>query len=178
MTLTIKVQLFCVYHMNCNFPQKWTVSEYRRLFPGKSVFIFLLSYFCTLFFKNWHSTTFFESLIPHKQWVELQYGKRQKSCTLIVILVKCLYLTSPIFNSPSNQTVLFIISRKHDYTTIQNDNSVDTARFWHTDDSRKKGQIPLRVSLKDFSYPLRVAHTTPHVVFLPLTGADVYSPNR
>ena len=34
---------------------------------------------------------------------------------------------------------------------------------------------PSRVSLKDFSYPLRVlerTHTTPHWVFLPLTGAD------
>ena len=75
-----------------------------------------------------------------------------------------------------------------DYTTIQriDDSAIDkmAARFWHTDDSAtflfekkrpKNVSYPSRVSLKDFSYPLRVperTYTTPHGVFLPLAGAD------
>ena len=57
-----------------------------------------------------YTTTFVESLITHKRFVfeesYISYGKRQKSCTLIVIFVKCLYLTSPIFNTSakSNST--------------------------------------------------------------------------
>ena len=65
-----------------------------------------------------YSTTFFEPLIPHKRFVfkesYISYGKRQKSCTLIVIWVKCLYLTSPIFNSlaKSNRT-FYLPGRKY-----------------------------------------------------------------
>ena len=85
----------------------WVIGDSKKvLFPGK--LIFLLSYFCTLFSEKRGFlllTTFFESLIPHKRFKSyISYGKRQKSCTLIVILVKCLYLTSPIFNPQRNRT--------------------------------------------------------------------------
>ena len=53
-------------------------------------------------------TTFFESLITHKRFIVeesyISYGKRQKSCTFIVILVISSYLTSLIFNSSSKST--------------------------------------------------------------------------
>ena len=89
------------------------------IFPEKSVFILLLSYFCTLFSKKLafcYSTTFFKSLITHKRFVfkesYISYGKRQKSCTLIVIWVKCLYLTSPTFNSSAKSNRLFLLQRR------------------------------------------------------------------
>ena len=85
----------------------------------KSVFILLLSYFCTLFSKKLafcYSTTFFESLINHKRFFfeesYISYAKRQKSCTLIVIWVKCLYLTSPTFNSSAKSNRLFFIAKE------------------------------------------------------------------
>ena len=63
-----------------------------------------------------YSTTFFESLITHKRFVfkesYISYGKRQKSCTLIVICVKCLYLTSTIFNSSAKSNRLFFIANE------------------------------------------------------------------
>ena len=63
-----------------------------------------------------YETTFIESLITHKRFIfEESYilnGKRQKSCTLIVILVKCLYLTSPTFNSSPNRNTGFFIANK------------------------------------------------------------------
>ena len=65
-----------------------------------------------------HPTTFIESLITHKRFIfkesYISYGKRQKNCTLIVVLVKCLYLTSPIFNSlaKSNRT-FYLPGRKY-----------------------------------------------------------------
>ena len=63
----------------------------------------------TDFFQKRH---FFESLITHKRSIfEHSYAshcKRQKSCTLIVILVILSYLTSPIFNSSSKSTGYFI----------------------------------------------------------------------
>ena len=50
-------------------------------------------------------STFFESPITHKRFIfehsYNSYGKRQKSCCLIVILVILSYLTSTIFNSSS-----------------------------------------------------------------------------
>ena len=101
----------------------WVIGDSKKvLFPGKSVFIFLLSYFCTLFSKNCLFATrppFFESLITHKRFVfkesYISYGKRQKSCTLIVIWVKCLYLTSPIFNSSAKSNRLFFIANEEVY---------------------------------------------------------------
>ena len=45
-------------------------------------------------------------------------GKRQKSCTLIVILVKCLYLTSPIFNSLAKSNRTFYLPGRKYYTYI------------------------------------------------------------
>ena len=57
----------------------------------------------TFFLKK---SAFFESLATQKRFIfehsYVLYGKRRKSCTLIVILVILSYLTSPIFNSPSN----------------------------------------------------------------------------
>ena len=48
-------------------------------------------------------STFFELPITRKRFIVeenyISYGKRQNSCTLIVIKVKCLYLSSPTFNS-------------------------------------------------------------------------------
>ena len=63
-----------------------------------------------------YSTTFFESLITHKRFVfkesYISYGKRQKSCTLIVIWVKCLYLTSPTFNSSAKSNRPFLLQTR------------------------------------------------------------------
>ena len=76
---------------------------------------------------------------------------------------------------------------KNDYTTIQR-MTIPRLTKWRPDFDmlmiqrlfflKKRPKFfsyPSRVSLKDFSYPLRVlerTHTTPHGVFLPLTGAD------
>ena len=62
-------------------------------------------------------STFFESPITHKRFIfehsYISYGKRQKSCTLNVILVILSYLTSPIFNSSSKSTGFFLQTRKY-----------------------------------------------------------------
>ena len=74
-----------------------------------------------LFYKKiktdfFQKSTFFESPITHKRFIfehsYISYGKRQKSCTLIVILVRLSYLTSPIFNSSSKSTGFFLQTRK------------------------------------------------------------------
>ena len=61
-------------------------------------------------------STFFESPITHKRFIfehsYISYGKRQKSCTLIVILVILSYLTSPIFNSSSKSTGFFFANEE------------------------------------------------------------------
>ena len=63
-----------------------------------------------IFLKK-YSTTFFESLIlingSFLKESYISYGKRQKSCTLIVIWVKCLYLTSPTFNSSAKSSFFY-----------------------------------------------------------------------
>ena len=63
-----------------------------------------------------HDHLFFESLITHKRFIfeesYVSYGKRQKSCTLIVVLVKRLYLTSLIFNSSAKSNRLFFIANE------------------------------------------------------------------
>ena len=89
------------------------------------IYFFLLSNFCTLFAQKrtiCYPTTIFELLITHKRWIfeesYISYGKRQKSCTLIVILVKCLCLTSPTFNSSAKSNRLFLLQRRK-YITIQ-----------------------------------------------------------
>ena len=67
----------------------------------------------TNFFQK---STFFESPIAHKRFIfehsYVSYDKRQKSCNLIVIKIKCLYLTSPIFNSSSKSTVYFFLTAR------------------------------------------------------------------
>ena len=64
-------------------------------------------------------STFFELPITQKWFIfeesHISYGKRQKSYTLIVILVILSYLTSPIFNLSSKSTGFFFQTRK--YTT-------------------------------------------------------------
>ena len=42
----------------------------------------------------------------------VSHGKRQKSCTLIVILIILTYLTSPIFNSSSKSTGFFFLQTR------------------------------------------------------------------
>ena len=77
----------------------------------KAVFIkSVLHTFCQIL-TFCYPTTFFESLITHKRFIfeesYISYGKRQKSCTLIVVEVKCLYLTSPILNSSAKSSRTF-----------------------------------------------------------------------
>ena len=54
-------------------------------------------------------STLFESSITHKRFIfehsYISYGKRQKSCTLIVILVILSYLTSPAFFLQTSNSV-------------------------------------------------------------------------
>ena len=61
-------------------------------------------------------SAFFESPITHKRFIfehsYISYGKRQKSCTLIVILVILSYQTSPIFNSSSKSTGFFFFANE------------------------------------------------------------------
>ena len=63
-----------------------------------------------------YPTTFFESLITYKRFVfkesYISYGKRQNSCTLIVIWVKCLYLTYPTLNSSAKSTGFFFANEE------------------------------------------------------------------
>ena len=118
--------------MKCNSTQKRTVYEVsaiqkRYFFPENPfLFSYYVSYFCTLFSKNCLFATrppFFESLITHKRFVfkesYISYGKRQKSCTLIVIWVKCLYLTYPTFNSSAKSNRLFLLQRRKYFYLIR-----------------------------------------------------------
>ena len=82
----------------------------KSLFWAKSVQKWLNKKIIMDFF---HKTTFFESPIAHKRFIfeesYISYGKRQKSCILIVIVILVIlpYLTSPIFNSSSKSTGYF-----------------------------------------------------------------------
>ena len=71
----------------------------------------------TDFFWIRKKSTFFESPITHKRFIfehsYISYGKRQKCCTLIVILVILSYRTSPILNSSSKSTGFFLQTRKY-----------------------------------------------------------------
>ena len=84
------------------------------------------------------------------------------------------YIFKDLLFDCMQRNVLLLTIQRHDnvrdWTTM-------AARFWHTDDSATYGfwekrpngivSYPSRVSLKDFSYPLRVperTHTTPHGV--------------
>ena len=79
----------------------------KSLFLAKSVQKLLKK---TDFFQKRHC---FESLITHKRSIfehgYISYGKRQKSCTLLVILS---YLTFPIFNSSSKSTGFFFFCKR------------------------------------------------------------------
>ena len=82
--------------MKCNFTQQWTVYELSAIqkgglvakspFLAKSVQKSLNKKIKTDFFQK---TTFFESPITQKRFIfehsYVLYGKRQKSCTFIVI---------------------------------------------------------------------------------------------
>ena len=87
--------------LNCGFPKNKA---------DKTFFSFDLHTFCQ---KQTfcYPTTFFESPITHKRFIfkdsYIPYGKRQKSCTLIVIYTIWLYLASPIYNSSSKSHRLF-----------------------------------------------------------------------
>ena len=95
--------------------------RYRQF--KKGTFLKKSGFFIKLFLNTFspkrtfcYPTTFFESLITHKRFVfeesYISYDKRQKSCTLIVVLVKCLYLTSPTFNSSAKSNRLFLLQRR------------------------------------------------------------------
>ena len=83
--------------------QKQLNKKIKTDFPGKS--------------------TFFESSITQKGFIVehsyISYGKRQKSCTLIVILVILSYQTSPIFNSSSKSTGFFFANEEVHYNAIK-----------------------------------------------------------
>ena len=98
----------------------WVIGDSKKvLFPGKSVFIFLLSYFCTLFSKN----CLFATRPPFLTRWYLINGSFLRKVTfhmvnvkrvvlLVVIWVKCLYLTSPIFNSSAKSNRLFLLQTR------------------------------------------------------------------
>ena len=99
----------------------------KGCFLKKVNFIFLIKRFLRTFCQKrtfCYSTTFIESLTTHKWFIfeesYISYGKRQKSWSLIVVLVKCLYLTSPIFNSlaKSNRT-FYLPGRKYKIKMIR-----------------------------------------------------------
>ena len=112
-----------------------------------------------------------------KQWIVDIWNSFDSAYALVIY---------DISRSLNNNSYIYI--GLHD-NSANDDSAIDkmAARFWHTDDSatflfEKKAKIffnyPSRVSLKDFSYPLRVperTYTTPHGVFLSLAGADFYS---
>ena len=60
-----------------------------------------------------YPSTFIELLITYKRFIfeesYISYGKCQKSCTLIVVLVKCFYLMSPIFYSSAKSNRTFYL---------------------------------------------------------------------
>ena len=59
---------------------------------------------------------FFESPITHKRFIfeesYISYGKRQNSCTFIIILVRLSYLTSPIFQFVVKVDRLFFLQTR------------------------------------------------------------------
>ena len=106
--------------MKHNYAQRWTVYELSAI-QKRCLFFkvrFFIKQFCTLFAKNGlgYPTTFIESLTTHKRFIfkesYISYGKRQKSCTLIVIWVKCLYLTSPTFNFVGKVKPAFLLQTR------------------------------------------------------------------
>ena len=78
----------------------WAIDDSKKVafFWKKSLFsIFFIRLFLHTFFAKkccfWPLAILFESQITQKPFIfeesYISYGKRQKSCTLIVILVKC-----------------------------------------------------------------------------------------
>ena len=77
--------------MKYNYAQKWTVYELSAI-SEKSPFLFFIKQFLHTFCQKrtfCYPTTCIESLIAQKWSVfeesYISYGKRQKSCTLIVV---------------------------------------------------------------------------------------------
>ena len=104
---SIHIPEFIVFllKLNCGFPKK--IKQKKNIFFSLDLHTFCQKRtFCYL-------TTFFESAITHKRFIfkdsYISNGKRQKSCTLIVIWVKCLYLTSPTFNSSAKSNRIFLL---------------------------------------------------------------------
>ena len=98
----------------------------KGCFLKKVCFYFFIKRFLHTFCQKrtfCYPTTFFELLITHKRFIfehsYISYSKRQKSCTLIVVLVKCLYLTSPIFNSSAKLNRTFYLpGRKYKWFLV------------------------------------------------------------
>ena len=94
----------------------WVIGNSKKvLFPGKSVFIFLLSYFCTLFSKNW----LFATRPPFLNRWYLINGSFLSRVTFHMVNVKRVVLKLLIWSNvciwrlrflirPQSQTVLFI----------------------------------------------------------------------
>ena len=85
-------------------------------FLKKVRFNFFIKQFLHTFCQKWtfcYPTTFIEWLITHKRFIfeesYISYDKRQKTFTLIVILVRLSYLTSPIFNSSAKSNRTFYL---------------------------------------------------------------------
>ena len=95
--LTIKPQLFwrLLYEMwlSSKMDRLWVIGDSKKvLFWKKVSFYFFIKLFLHTFCQKrtfCYPTTFVESLITHKRFSfkesYISYGKRQKSCTLIVV---------------------------------------------------------------------------------------------
>ena len=114
----------------------------------KSVFIFLLSYFCNTCILKTENILLLLKPVPFlNRWylingsflsrVTFHMVNVKKSCTLIVILVKCLYLTSPMFNSSVKVKPYYFICRG---------GSTYIYRSWESNFSKKWEAIVCRYS--------------------------------
>ena len=111
--------------MNCF----WVISGSKKVifFSKKSVFVFfaIFVHFSQKKRSFRHLTTFFETPITQKRFIFEEsknwYGKRKKSCTLIVVKVVPLYLLRLIYNlsAKSNRTFYLPVRKyyiKHIHT--------------------------------------------------------------
>ena len=121
-SLSLSLTSFLLLFINYSWPIEivhWLCELLLRIlyaFVKKVRFNFFIKLFLHTFCQKptfCYPTAFFESLITQKRSIfEESYiscGKRQKNWTLIVIKVKCLYLTSPIFNSSAKLNRTFYL---------------------------------------------------------------------